>query len=195
MKIKLLACVALCSALLGCSTVPAPEPVVFETVECVTPTLNARKSLLLIQNIHTNYYGTAENISAKNANFEAYLATNSRKVKLSILLMSHRAWDISYNGEMIFEERESIVPQELQAAHLLRDITLSYWPENAIEKQSRKLDIVDSKNTRKVIDPLTGETLVDIRYEGGASITNPIGRIVLNNHKEQYELVIDSRQP
>lgn len=195
MKAKLLACVVLCSALLGCSTVPVPEPVVFETVECVTPTLNARKSLLLIQNIHTRYYGNVENVSAKEANFEAYLATNAREVKLSILLMSHRAWDISYNGEMIFEERASIVPQELQAAHLLRDITFSYWPEKTIERQSKKLDIVDDKNTRKVIDRATGETLVDIRYEGGASLSQPIGRIVLNNRKEQYELIIDSRQP
>ncbi len=195
MKIKLMACAAVCSALLGCTTVPAPAPVEFETVESVTPTLNVRKPLLLIQNVHTTYYGNVENAPARDANFEAYLATNSREVKLSILFMSHRAWDINFNGEMIFEERESLVPQELQAAHLLRDITLSYWPENAIERQSKTLNVVDSKNTRKVLDRVTGETLIDVRYESGASATNPVGRIVLDNHKEQYKLIIDSRQP
>ena len=131
----------------------------------------------------------------REVTFDAYLASNNRELKLSVLFMGFRAWDITYDGEMIFEERTSQVPQELQANYLLRDITLSYWPASNIMRQSPKLLIVDKPHERLIQDRESADLLLSIRYLDNAGPTSPIGRLILTNHKEHYQLSIDSREP
>ena len=189
-------CLLACCTLMGCSAISFSEkPLMVEPVVCVTPDLQANKPLLLTQNIHAKYLDASDQSTQREVTFDAYLASNNRELKLSVLFMGFRAWDITYDGEMIFEERTSQVPQELQANYLLRDITLSYWPASNIMRQSPKLLIVDKPHERLIQDRESGDLLLSIHYMDNAGPTSPIGRLILTNHKEHYQLSIDSREP
>ena len=195
-QIKSILCILTCCTLMGCSAISTSEkPALLEPVTCITPDLQANKPLLLTQNIHAKYQDVTDQSTLREVTFDAYLASNRRELKLSVLFMGFRAWDITYNGEMIFEERTSQVPQELQANYLLRDITLCYWPASSIMRQSPKLLIVDQPHERLVKDQQSGEILLSIRYLDNSGPDAPIGRLILTNHKEHYQLSIDSREP
>lgn len=195
-QIKPIICLLACCTLMGCSAIPTSEKsLIVDPVTCITPDLHANKSLLLTQNIHAKYLDAFDQTTQREVTFEAYLASNNRELKLSVLFMGFRAWDISYNGEMIFEERTSQVPQELQASYLLRDITFCYWPASNIMRQNSQLVIVDKPQERIVKDRHTGEVLLNIRYLDHAEPASAIGRLILTNYKEHYQLSIDSREP
>ena len=190
-NIKALACFLICVSLLGCQSLSVEKTTVNHPVKVVTPRLSDARSLLLVQNIHVQYNDQNDNLH-KEVHFEAYLLSNSRELKLSILFLGQRAWDISYNGETVFEERFVPIPQQLQASYLIRDLTFCYWSSKSIQSQTKDLLVLDQKGQRKILDSSSQETLLTIHYENGASPQHPVGHIVLVNHKENYQLTIDS---
>ena len=192
-RLRIILISSLTIALSACSLLSAETPVA--PVEYVSnntiPKLYAYPYALqktLNVNIQTRF-------TAGGTVFEAtgQLKTDNRSVSLTFMSNNQVVWLIDYNGETINEVRTSEIPEAFQAQDLLRDITLSFWPQSVISRQLKNNQLLQTEFERSIVDP-NEKPLIQVSYLMGASISTPNGRIVVDNFAQNYQLILDCKR-
>ncbi len=174
--------------LLGKNTPATPSP---ESTHYSAPKLYAYPFALqktLNADIHTRFK-TSEIFFETSGQ----LKSDNHSISLTFTANNQVIWLIEYNGETINEVRTSEIPEEFQAQDLLRDLTLSLWPEAAISRQLKNSRLIQTDLERSVVDE-GNKPLIRVTYSMGASTNLPNGRIIVDNFVQAYQLVLDCKR-
>lgn len=120
---------------------------------------------------------------------EALMEVDAEELRLVGLAMNHRVFTLSWNGTALQEERDPRLPAQFQAAWVLRDVQLVYWPADAVRAAlPAGWTLEDGPGLRTLSK--NGREWVTVRYDGEPRWA---GRTQLTNLSEHYRLTIDSR--
>ncbi len=120
---------------------------------------------------------------------EALLEINADQVQLAAIALGQRVLTLTWDGSTLQVKRHALLPAEVDGVHVLRDVQLVYWPEQAVRASLPSgWTIEDQAQTRILAH--AGETQVEIKYSGVPSWS---GRVELDNRLEGYVLTIDSQ--
>lgn len=64
---------------------------------------------------------------------DAVLAINAHEVKMAAIGLGLRLITLSYDGQIIKEDRHAILPASVSGERILRDLVLTYWPLPSIQ--------------------------------------------------------------
>jgi hypothetical protein len=188
--LRLLLAILLAGAAAACASGTAPNDrtvaQIAPAVRFVTPPPAALGYPIEVHQFITARYGR-ESIS-----FEGLLSVAPEKLQLVGLDgFGRRAMTIARIGDVVAFEREPWFPADLEAANILADIAIIYWPEQAVrEGLAGTRAIVETTATERRIT-LDGEEIVHVAYDAGPQ--HPWdGPVHYRNAAFGYELALRS---
>jgi hypothetical protein len=152
----------------------------------VTPPPAALGYAIEVHQFITARYGRAAN------GFEGLLSVAPDKLQLVGLDgFGRRAMTIARSGDVVAFEREPWFPADLEAANILADIAIIYWPEEAVRQGlSGTRAVVETTAAERRIT-LDGEEIVHVAYDAGSQ--HPWdGPVHYRNAAFGYELALRS---
>ena len=168
------------SLLLGCATV-APAPVASPLPKLrVTPasfgdTVQWNQHLLVKHGEQTQ-------------ELDALLSITPEHVRLVGLAMNMRVLTLDYDGQTISEQRNPLLPKEVDSERVLSDILLTYWPQAALAATlPTGWTLVDQQRQRILSYDSTPVVIITYGSDDRRS-----GRADLRNLRYDYEIWIDS---
>ncbi len=121
---------------------------------------------------------------------EALLEIDAEALRLAGFALGQRVFTLVWDGTTLDAQRAPQVPAQLQAAPVIRDIQLVYWPAEAVRAVLPPGWVLeDSPGRRTLISG--GRAWVTVRYDGEPRW---VGRAELVNEAEHYRLTIQSRR-
>lgn len=196
-------CLVLLSLLLACcASKPDISPSALQMPEIKLAPSALGASISLAQRLTLVNTGSPD-INARpqaQRTLDALLEIDSDSVRLAGFAMSQRVLTLAWDGKALNSTRHFLLPAEVNADKVLRDIELSYWPAEAIRavlpSDWTLLDVGSDKSDDKKNDAVNerslrykGETQVLIHY---SATPRWAGRAELDNRLEHYRLTIES---
>ncbi|WP_257447607.1 DUF3261 domain-containing protein [Archangium lipolyticum] len=121
---------------------------------------------------------------------EALLEVDAEQLRLAGFALGQRVFTLLWDGQHLEEQRAPFVPSQLQAARVLRDIQLVYWPAEGVRAALPPgWTLEDSPGSRALL--YAGQKKVVVRYDGHPRWE---GGAELRNEAEHYRLSIQSRR-
>lgn len=126
----------------------------------------------------------------RNSHFlQAVLNVNNHELNLVALAYGVRVMTFMWDGQRYTEERHPMLPKEVDAQHIVRDIQLTYWPLLALVKHFPAEWHLMEQDNKRVLSK-NGITMVVIQYSNMQDKFN--GTADLENMAERYHLHIAS---
>lgn len=153
---------------------------------------NLPKSFNAHQHIYveTNQYPA----ETKADDFDAIISANRKGMKIAVLVMGMKVWDIDFDGMVITEQRSEHLPEGLEAQYMVRDIALTYWPTQDLKVQLKDWTLIETEQTRKIFAPGEHTPIITIEYRNGAAPLIADGEVIFENHLHHYRLTIQSSE-
>ncbi|WP_315384024.1 DUF3261 domain-containing protein [Microvirgula aerodenitrificans] len=183
-------CGVLCLLLLtGCATrAPAPVAAV-PPLQLAPATLGS--SLTLVQRLTVlKVPRNGGEAASTGRSIDVLLELDPARVRLAGFVMNQRVLTLDYDGKTLRSQRHPLLPMEVDAAHVLRDVQLVYWPASALQAALPPGWTLDESERARVLRSRDGRAVVNIRY--AASAPRWIGTAELDNVAEHYRLRIES---
>lgn len=191
--VKGLCCVALAFSLSACSlwlpNISSLEkaiiiPTVLPTCSDLTQSFNAYQHI----HVEANRYNT----ESKTNDFEAMITADKKGMKIAVMAMGMKVWNIDFDGMVITEERSEHLPEALEAQYMVRDIALAYWPSRDLKAQLKDWILIENEQTRLIYAPGEEKPIISIEYRKGAAPLSADGEVTFENHLHHYRLTIQS---
>lgn len=191
--VKGLCCVALAFSLSACSLWLPNTSTVEEAIKIPTvlPTCSdLTRSFNAYQHIHVN--ADRYDAESQTNDFEAMITADKKGMKIAVMAMGMKVWNIDFDGMVITEERSEHLPEALEAQYMVRDIALAYWPSRDLKTQLKDWILVESEQTRLIYAPGEEKPIISIEYRKGAAPLSADGEVIFENHLHHYRLTIQS---
>lgn len=191
--VKGLCCVALAFSLSACSLWLRNTSTVEEAIKIPTvlPTCsNLTQSFNAYQHIHVE--ADRYNAESKTNDFEAMITADKKGMKIAVMAMGMKVWNIDFDGMVITEERSEYLPEALEAQYMVRDIALAYWPSRDLKAQLKDWILIENEQTRLIYAPGEEKPTISIEYRKGAAPLSADGEVIFENHLHHYRLTIQS---
>ncbi len=119
---------------------------------------------------------------------DAQLEIDTETVQLAGFALGQRILTLSWNGNALTSQRHPLLPAEVEAETILRDVQLVYWPATSLNAAlPAGWRVVDAARQRSL--QFEGRPLLTITYQAEPRWA---GRAELDNLLEGYRLTIDS---
>ncbi len=174
--------VLLCVLLMACTS--EPQRLHLPALQLAPAAFGGNVSLA--QQLTLSKVSTAEPMPTRR--IDAQLEIDEGQVRLAGLALGQRVLTLRWNGEKLDSERHPLLPEEVDATRVLRDIQLVYWPAEAIQVALPQGWHLRDERQQRVLS-FDGVAQVSIRYAGEPRW---IGQATIDNRLEQYRLEIDS---
>lgn len=191
--VKGLCCVALAFSLSACSLWQPNTSTVEEAIKIPTvlPTCSdLTRSFNAYQHIHVN--ADSYDAESQTNDFEAMITADKKGMKIAVMAMGMKVWNIDFDGMVITEERSEHLPEALEAQYMVRDIALAYWPSRDLKPQLKDWTLVEGDRTRLIYAPGEEKPIISIEYRKGAAPLSANGEVIFENHLHHYRLTIQS---
>lgn len=191
--VKGLCCVALAFSLSACSLWLPNTSAVEEAIKIPTvlPTCsNLTQSFNAYQHIHVE--ADRYNAESKTNDFEAMITADKKGMKIAVMAMGMKVWNIDFDGMVITEERSEYLPEALEEQYMVRDIALAYWPSRDLKAQLKDWILIENEQTRLIYAPGEEKPIISIEYRKGAAPLSADGEVIFENHLHHYRLTIQS---
>lgn len=191
--VKGLCCVALAFSLSACSLWLPNTSAVEEAIKIPTvlPTCsNLTQSFNAYQHIHVE--ADRYNAESKTNDFEAMITADKKGMKIAVMAMGMKVWNIDFDRMVITEERSEYLPEALEAQYMVRDIALAYWPSRDLKAQLKDWILIENEQTRLIYAPGEEKPIISIEYRKGAAPLSADGEVIFENHLHHYRLTIQS---
>lgn len=191
--VKGLCCATLAFSLSACSLWQSNTSTVEEAIiiPTVLPTCsNLTQSFNAYQHIHVE--ADRYNAESKTNDFEAMITADKKGMKIAVMAMGMKVWNIDFDGMVITEERSEHLPEALEAQYMVRDIALAYWPSRDLKPQLKDWTLVEGDRTRLIYAPGEENPIISIEYRKGAAPLSANGEVIFENHLHHYRLTIQS---
>ncbi|GAB3246139.1 DUF3261 domain-containing protein [Chitinimonas naiadis] len=119
---------------------------------------------------------------------QALLEIDSTVVQLAGIAFEQRVLTMVWDGSHLKEDRHPFLPPEVDAAHVLRDVQLVYWPLPAIVAALPAGWTVEDSGPQRLLS-YGGKVQVRVYYQGEPRWA---GKTEIDNRLEGYRLTIDS---
>lgn len=159
-------------------------PTVLPTCSDLTQSFNAYQHI----HVEANRYNT----ESKTNDFEAMISADQKGMKIAVMAMGMKVWNIDFDGMVITEERSEHLPEALEAQYMVRDIALAYWPSRDLKPQLKDWTLVEGDRTRLIYAPGEEKPIISIEYRKGAAPLSGDGEVIFENHLHHYRLTIQS---
>ncbi|MDZ7918802.1 MAG: DUF3261 domain-containing protein [Rhodoferax sp.] len=131
----------------------------------------------------------AQPLAAQAPVLDAVLEVTPDALQLIAMAIGQRLMTLKWDGKELQLRRSPMLPAEVDASHILRDVQLLYWPVEVIRSHLQPgWSLVESAQQRQLL--LNGKMQVDIRYSDALRWS---GQADLNNLAEGYRLQVESR--
>lgn len=191
--VKGLCCVALAFSLSACSLWQPNTSTVEEAIKIPTvlPTCSdLTRSFNAYQHIHVN--ADRYDAESQTNDFEAMITADKKGMKIAVMAMGMKVWNIDFDGMVITEERSEHLPEALEAQYMVRDIALAYWPSRDLKAQLKDWILIENEQTRLIYAPGEEKPIISIEYRKGAAPLSADGEVIFENHLHHYRLTIQS---
>jgi len=111
-------------------------------------------------------------------------------LRLAAFALGQRVMLLQWDGHQLQEQRHKLLPAEVDAAHVLRDVQLAYWPADAISAALPPGWALEQAAYRRTLS-FDGQVQVQIDYSADAPHWQ--GQTRLDNLLEGYCLTIESK--
>ena len=125
---------------------------------------------------------------AAEQSMDAQVEIDPGSVRLAAFAMNQRVLLLQWNGRDLRVERHPMLPDAVDAAHVLRDVQLVYWPLAAVAAALPPGWAVSDDAARRSLS-FEGQAQVLIDY---SATPRWQGRAMLDNRREGYRLTIES---
>lgn len=191
--VKGLCCVALAFSLSACSLWQPNTSTVEKALKIPTvlPTCSdLTRSFNAYQHIHVN--ADRYDAESQTNDFEAMITADKKGMKIAVMAMGMKVWNIDFDGMVITEERSEHLPEALEAQYMVRDIALAYWPSRDLKTQLNDWILIENEQTRLIYAPGEENPIISIEYRKGAAPLSGDGEVIFENHLHHYRLTIQS---
>ena len=191
--VKGLCCATLAFSLSACSLWQSNTSTVEEAIiiPTVLPTCsNLPQSFNAYQRLHVE--ADRYNAESKTNDFEAMITADKKGMKIAVMAMGMKVWNIDFDGMVITEERSEHLPDALEAQYMVRDIALAYWPSRDLKTQLNDWILIENEQTRLIYAPGEENPIISIEYRKGAAPLSANGEVIFENHLHHYRLTIQS---
>lgn len=173
---------AILVALTGCITTPKPMPTEEGLVLRLSPASLGRE-LQLSQRI-TVLRGDVRR------SFDAQLEVDATAVRIAAVALGQTIASLNWDGK-VFEQRVSAhVPDAVNAARILSDVQLAWWPADAIRAAlPQDYELTESAGSRTILH--RGSAFASLTYEGHPPAW---AHVRLTHQKYGYVLDIESTE-
>lgn len=130
----------------------------------------------------------ADGIALPQTGLDALLEMDAHALRLAVIALGQRVMTVQWDGERLQTTRSEHVPAVIDAAHVLRDIQLLYWPVEAIRAQLPPGWSIDDTLGLRTLR-YAGQAQVEIVY---SDAQRWVGQAALSNYLEGYRMRIDS---
>lgn len=179
----------LCLLLSGCAmSLPVPVPGV-PPLRLAPATLGA--SVSLIQRLTVlKVPRRGEAAASAGQGIDVLLELDPGRIRLAGFVMNQRVLTIEDDGQTLRSQRHPLLPKEVDAAHVLRDVQLVYWPAVAVRAALPPGWTLEDSARLRMLRDAAGAPVIRIRY--AAPPPHWDGRTELDNAAEHYRLLIES---
>lgn len=145
-------------------------------------------SLSLVQRLTVRELPSGAGETAAEHSIDVQLQIDAQALRLAAFALNQRVLTIVWDGRELQVQRHPMLPAEVDAARVLRDIQLCYWPAEAVRAALPAGWTLDDERSRRVLSH-EGSPQVIIDYGADARWQ---GRAELDNRAEGYRLSIES---
>lgn len=125
---------------------------------------------------------------AHQRSLDALLEIEPDAVRLAGFAFGQRIITLSWDGENFSSQRHPMLPAEVDASHILRDIQLVYWPAQMIRLTLPADWTLEDSGELRVLS-YRSRPVVTVQY---SATPRWIGHVDLDNRLERYRLLIES---
>lgn len=144
-------------------------------------------SLNLVQHLTVSRISRGVDV-IPDAGLDALLEIDAQSLRLAALVLGQRVMTVQWDGQELVATRNRMVPAAIDAAHVLRDIQLLYWPVEAIRSRLPvSWSITEVPGRRTVL--FENQVQVEILYTDSQRW---LGQAELSNFLEGYRMRIES---
>lgn len=185
---RLIAGMLLCS-LVACASRPVVLPPTAEVTPVVVPELAfppvAPADMRL--DIQLNQHLTVTRDLSQHE-LDVVLAINAHEVKMAAVGMGLRLITLTYDGQVVKEQRHPFLPESVSGERILRDMVLTFWPLAPLQAQLPEgWQLQDEGGTRRLL--WKNQPVIRIKYEGSPKWS---GKVYFENLQHHYEIDIVS---
>ncbi len=170
----------------GCAATPVVQP-----LQLPQPHLSPRAmgaTLSLAQRLTVERAPQGRPVATRS--LDALLEVDANSLRLAAFALGRRVLTLSWDGNALTSERHPLLPAEIDAAYVLRDVQWMYAPTVSLRKVLPSgWQLEDSGNERVLSH---GATPVLLIHYGSESRWT--GRSRMENRLEGYSLTIESAQ-
>jgi hypothetical protein len=116
---------------------------------------------------------------------DAAVEVDSQQLRVAGFLLGQRILLLSWDGDVLQEMRDPVVPKSLNGRAILRDLQLVYWPVAAVRAALRPGWRLEEQASERRLYYGAGLILESKRHD-----TVPLGDAQLWNHLEHYRIDI-----
>ena len=181
------ALIAACLALLisACAT-----PVV-QTVQIPQPRLSPQAMGAVVSVAQRlTLTRTPEGRPVQTRSLETLLEIDASSLHMAAFALGQRVMTLKWDGTALTSERHPLLPAEVDAAFVLRDIQWMYAPLQALRSALPADWQVEDSGQQRVLSH-AGTPVLLIHYDG---VSHWVGRSQLENRLEGYSLTIESKE-
>lgn len=176
--------------LVACAQTPPPAPLPqLPSLQLSPASFGASLSLaqrLTVQQLPD----AAARRPAPEHSLEAQLEIEPAELRLAAFALNQRVLTLRWDGRELQAQRHRMLPEEVDAARVLRDVQLVYWPLAAVAAALPAAWQVSDEEGRRSLR-FEGRLQVQIDYAGTPRWQ---GVAELDNRREGYRLRIESAQ-
>lgn len=125
---------------------------------------------------------------ARQRSLDALLEIDAEGVRLAGFALGQRILTLTWDGTTLGGERHALLPKEVDAGHILRDIQLVYWPAETIRPALPVDWTLEDSGEQRILN-YRGQMQVTVHYH---AVPRWTGRAELDNRLERYRLLIES---
>ncbi len=161
-------------------TTPIPQPRL--TPQAMGMVVSVAQRLTLVR--------APEGRPVQTRSMDTLLEIDGSSLRLAALALGQRVMTLTWDGKRLASERHPMLPAEVDAAYVLRDIQWMYAPLEALRNTlPADWKLEDSAGQRVLSHG--GQPVLLIHYEGASRWA---GRSQLENRLEGYSLTIESEK-
>ncbi len=185
-------CAALCalSLLAGCAT-PGNAPARLAIPQPRLAPAAMGVSLSLAQHLTIERAPAGRPVSSRS--LDAQLEIDADALAMAAFALGQRVMTLRWDGRTLASDRHPLLPAEVDAVYVLRDVQWTYGPLAALQATLPPGWQLTDQGRERVLSH-NGEPALVIRYPGlpGPGLARWLGRAELDNRLEGYRLTLES---
>lgn len=170
----------------ACATTTAPPPLQLPQPRLTPQAMGITASL--VQRLTVERTPTGRPVATRS--LDTLLEMDASSVRMAAFALGQRVMTLAWDGTALTSERHALLPAEVDAAYVLRDVQWMYAPLEALRTILPTGWQLDERGAERILSHGATPVLL-IRY---GSEPRWIGRSRMENLLEGYSLTIESAQ-